>query len=55
MQPTKTEKIENLDISKMNREIKLIVLKFPTEKNSGPDSKILIKDEFSVSQQMMIR
>ena len=25
------------------------------EKNSGPDSKILIKDEFSVSQQMMIR
>ena len=25
------------------------------EKNSGPDSEILIKDEFSVSQQMMIR
>ena len=37
MQPTKTEKIENLDRSKMNREIKLIVLKFPTEKKSGPD------------------
>ena len=37
MQLTKTEEIENLDRSMMNREIKLVVLKFPTKKNSGPD------------------
>ena len=37
MQPTKTEEIENMDRSMMNREIKLVVLKFPTKKNFGPD------------------
>ena len=37
MKPTKTEEMENLDRSMMNREIKLVVLKFPTKKKSGSD------------------
>ena len=37
MKPTKTEEMDNLDRSMMNREIKLVVLIFPTKKKSGSD------------------